>query len=44
MDGFKPSRRTRRTLTYLGVKESELPELGLKKATNANRDFWVPDI
>jgi hypothetical protein len=30
--------------TYLGVGESELPKLGLKKVTNANRDFWVPDI
>ena len=30
--------------TYLGIDESELPKLGLKKVTNANRDFWVPDI
>jgi len=30
--------------TYLGVSEDELPKLGLKKVTNANRDFWVPDI
>ena len=30
--------------TYLGVKESELPGLGLKKVTNAGRDFWVPNI
>ena len=30
--------------TYLGVSEEELPKLGLKKVTNANRDFWVPDI
>ncbi|MBV9241343.1 MAG: hypothetical protein JO314_04970 [Acidobacteria bacterium] len=30
--------------TYLGAEESELPKLGLKKITNANRDFWVPDI
>lgn len=30
--------------TYLGVSEAELPGLGLKKVTNASRDFWVPDI
>ncbi len=30
--------------TYLGVDESELPKLGLKKVTNENREFWVPDI
>lgn len=30
--------------TYLGVDESELPNLGLKKVTNSNRAFWVPDI
>jgi hypothetical protein len=30
--------------TYLGVEENELPRLGLKKVTNANRDFWMPDI
>jgi hypothetical protein len=30
--------------TYLGTQESELPKLGLKKVTNANRDFWIPDI
>lgn len=30
--------------TYLGVAESELPGLGLKKVTNTARTFWVPDI
>ena len=30
--------------TYLGVSESDLPSLGLKKAFFADRDFWVPDI
>lgn len=30
--------------TYLGVGESELPGLGLKKVANGDRDFWVPDI
>lgn len=30
--------------TYLGVAESELPGLGLKKMNSGGRDFWVPDI
>lgn len=30
--------------TFLGVKESELPSLGLKKQTNGGKPFWVPDI
>lgn len=30
--------------TYLGVSESELPGLGLKKVSNTGRDFWVPNI
>jgi hypothetical protein len=30
--------------TYLGVQETELPKLGLKKVTNDDHDFWVPDI
>ncbi|MBX3282319.1 MAG: hypothetical protein KF756_07565 [Acidobacteria bacterium] len=30
--------------TYLGVSESELPGLGLKKVTSGNRTFWVPDF
>ncbi|MBX3297126.1 MAG: hypothetical protein KF762_15600 [Acidobacteria bacterium] len=30
--------------TYLGVKEAELPSLGLKKITDSGRTFWVPDI
>jgi hypothetical protein len=30
--------------TYLGVEETELPGLGLKKVTEGGRTFWVPDI
>lgn len=30
--------------TFLGVKESELPSLGLKKTTNGGRTFWIPDL
>ena len=30
--------------TYLGVPESDLPKLGLKKATDSGQTFWVPDI
>lgn len=30
--------------TYLGVPETALPGLGLKKVTVANRDYWVPDL
>ncbi len=30
--------------TYLGVAESELPGLGLKKITEGGRTFWTPDI
>jgi hypothetical protein len=30
--------------TFLGVKEDELPSLGLKKTTNGGRVFWVPDL
>jgi hypothetical protein len=30
--------------TYIGVAESELPKLGLKKVVNADRDFWIPDL
>ena len=29
---------------YLGVAESELPGLGLRKVTIANRAYWVPDL
>lgn len=29
--------------TFLGVPENELPGLGLKKAINGGRAFWVPD-
>jgi len=28
--------------TYLGVKESELPCLGLEKKTSGGQEFWVP--
>lgn len=30
--------------TYLGVPETSLPKLGLKKVSSAGRVFWVPDI
>ena len=30
--------------TFLGVAESELKELGLKKKKNGGQVFWVPDI
>ena len=30
--------------TYLGVTESELQGLGLKRSVHADRVFWVPDI
>jgi hypothetical protein len=30
--------------TYLGVKESKLPELGLKRVINEQRAFWMPDV
>ena len=30
--------------TFLGVTEDRLPKLGLKKASNAGRVFWIPDI
>lgn len=30
--------------TYLGVSESELPNLGLKKVTSDGRTFWMPNI
>jgi hypothetical protein len=29
--------------TFLGVAESELPALGLKKVVKDNRAFWIPD-
>jgi hypothetical protein len=30
--------------TFLGVMKDELVGLGLKRVTNADREFWVPDI
>jgi hypothetical protein len=30
--------------TFLGVRETELAGLGLKKATNGGRVFWIPDL
>lgn len=30
--------------TYLGVDESQLSGLGLKRVENANRTFWIPEI
>jgi hypothetical protein len=30
--------------TYLGVAESELSGLGLKKVNDGGRTFWLPDL
>ena len=30
--------------TFLGIKESELPERGLKKVEVHNQLFWIPDV
>lgn len=30
--------------TYLGLAESELPKLGLKKTSNGGRNFWIPAL
>jgi hypothetical protein len=30
--------------TYLGVRESELADLGLKQVQSNDRTFWIPDI
>lgn len=30
--------------TYLGVAESELTKLGLRKTTSGGRVFWIPDL
>ena len=30
--------------TYLGVTESELPDLGLKRVESGEQAFWVPDL
>jgi len=30
--------------TFLGVKEADLPSLGLKKVSDGGRTFWLPDI
>lgn len=30
--------------TYLGVKEEELSNLGLKKTGNGGRVYWIPNI
>lgn len=30
--------------TFLGVKESELPALGLKQKSDGGRTYWIPDI
>lgn len=30
--------------TYLGVDESELTSLGLKRVVSSGRPFWVPDL
>jgi hypothetical protein len=30
--------------TYIGVKETDLPRIGLKKVSNGNRSYWIPGI
>lgn len=30
--------------TYLGIQESQLGSLGLKKVTSNSQEFWVPDL
>lgn len=30
--------------TYLGVTETDLPKLGLKKTSNGGRIFWIPSL
>jgi hypothetical protein len=30
--------------TYIGVSETELPGLGLKKVSSGDRVFWIPDL
>ncbi len=30
--------------TFLGVAESDLPKLGLKKVSNGDRTYWVPSL
>ena len=30
--------------TYLGVREDELADLGLKKVLSCHRTFWLPDV
>ena len=30
--------------TYLGVDETELPSLGLKRVVSDGRPFWIPDL
>ncbi len=30
--------------TFLGVREKELPALGLKRVVECGQDFWIPDI
>jgi hypothetical protein len=30
--------------TYLGVKETELPALGLKREFSGGQKFWIPNV
>lgn len=30
--------------TFLGVSEDDLPQLGLKRVSSGDREFWLPDI
>ncbi len=41
---FQTVFRDRPHFTYLGVKQNDLPSLGLKIETFEDREFWIPDI
>jgi hypothetical protein len=41
---FQTVYRDRPHFTYLGLKQSELPSLGLKTEKYEGREFWIPDI
>lgn len=41
---FQTIKSDRPHFTYLGIEESKLSSLGLKKETASSQEFWVPDI
>ena len=41
---FRTVRNDLPHFTFLGVREDELPGLGLKPVANGEQDFWVPDL